>query len=123
MTGTSSALHRLQLALDEALHPDLPVGAWRWTVRQRLAGLRDALVDEVHHPTDGWLAARGSTILRERNSLLERLSALGPAVLESPDVERVRADLHRLAADISHHCQRIHDLVYDEVELELGGSE
>ena len=31
--------------------------------------------------------------------------------------------MKRLLTDISHHFQRLHDLAYDEVELELGGSE
>ena len=123
MTGTSSALHRLVLALDEPLPDGLLLGRWRWTVRQRMAGVRDALVNEGDQAADGWLAARGVTMIRERNALLARLFDLGPAVLESPDVARVRADLRRLAVDIAHHCQRLHDLAYDEVELELGGSE
>jgi hypothetical protein len=38
-------------------------------------------------------------------------------------VDRVREELRRLVADIARHVQRINDLVYDEVELELGGSE
>ena len=52
-----------------------------------MAGVRDALVNEGDQPADGWLAARGGAALRERNALLARLTALGPAVLESPDVE------------------------------------
>lgn len=123
MSGTSLALHRLVQALDEPAPAGADPGAWRWTVRQRMAGVRDALAGESEDPWDGWLAARGVASLRERNSLLGRLSALGPRVLESPDVESVRADLHRLVSDIAHHCQRLHDLAYDEVELELGGSE
>jgi len=31
--------------------------------------------------------------------------------------------LKRLLADIDHHVQRQHDLAYDEVEQEIGGSE
>ncbi len=123
MTGTSPALHRLLLALDAPRSEGIELGRWRWTMRQRMAGLRDALVAEGDHVAEGWLAARGVTILRERNALVTRLTDLGPAVLESPDVAQVRADLKRLAVDISHHCQRLHDLAYDEVELELGGSE
>ena len=46
-----------------------------------------------------------------------------PAVLEHPDVAEVRQELKRLLADIAHHVQRLHDLAYDEVELEIGGSE
>ncbi len=56
-------------------------------------------------------------------ALLLRLTELGGPVLESPEVDKVRADLHRLLVDITHHIQRLHDLAYDEVELELGGSE
>lgn len=123
MSGTSSALHRLSVALDAPPLDGVQLGNWRWVVRQRMAGVRDALVGEGEHPSDGWLAARRGAALRERNALLARLSRLGPAVLECPDVEQVKADLHRLVVDISHHCQRLHDLAYDEVELELGGSE
>jgi hypothetical protein len=88
-----------------------------------MAAVRDALVAETGHGGEGWLAAREVGVLRERNMLLARLSALGPDVLENPDVDEVRLDLHRLLVDIGHHVQRIHDLAYDEVELELGGSE
>lgn len=123
MSGTSSALHQLTVALDAPHLEGVALGNWRWVVRQRMAGVRDALASETEQGTDTWLAARRGTALRERNSLLSRLSGLGPAVLESPDVDRVREDLRRLVVDISHHCQRLHDLAYDEVELELGGSE
>jgi hypothetical protein len=88
-----------------------------------MAGVRDALVSETQQPVDGWLVARGGTVVRERNALLSRLTALGTPVLESPEVEQVRTDLKRLLTDISRHFQRLHDLAYDEVELELGGSE
>jgi hypothetical protein len=44
-------------------------------------------------------------------------------VLEAPDVESVRADLKRLVCDLERHRQRLNDLVYDSVTLELGGSE
>lgn len=123
MTGTPTALHSLTLALREPESQGVSPGQWRWLVRQRMAAVRDALVNECDHATDGWLAARGGTVLRERNALLKRIAALGPAVLESPEVDKVRADLTRLATDIAHHCQRLHDLAYDDVELELGGSE
>ena len=60
---------------------------------------------------------------RERVVLLRRLGELGPRVLEEPDVETVRSDLHRLVADLEHYRQHLNDLVYDSVSLELGGSE
>jgi hypothetical protein len=122
MPATMSALLSLQQALD-APHDSASLGQWRWNVRQRMAGVRDALIDETDHPVDGWLVARGGAAIRERNMLLDRLTAMGNPVLESADVDQVRSDMKRLLTDISHHFQRLHDLAYDEVELELGGSE
>ena len=127
-TGMTTALRALEQAID-APHADgtatdsVSVGNWRWTVRQRMAAVRDVLSGEVAGPEDGWLAARGGRAFRERNTLLGRMSALGPQVLENPDVERVRSELKRLVADIARHMQRLNDLVYDDVEIELGGSE
>jgi hypothetical protein len=88
-----------------------------------MAAVRDALVAETGPGGEGWLAARETGLLRERNALLRRLSALGPQVLENPDVDQVCSELHRLLVDVSHHVQRVRDLAYDEVALELGGSE
>jgi len=127
-TGMTTALRALEQAIetprrDGTATETISVGNWRWTVRQRMAAVRDALAGEAGDPEDGWLAARGGTAFRERNTLLGRISALGPQVLENPDVERVRAELRRLVADIGRHVQRLNDLVYDDVELELGGSE
>jgi hypothetical protein len=122
-TGMSAALQGLQQALDAPRQPAAALGSWRWTVRQRMAAVRDVLIAEADAPDEGWLAAREGSVLRERTTLLSRMSTLGPEVLESPRVEQVRSDLHRLVVDVGRHVQRIHDLAYDEVELELGGSE
>ena len=123
MPATTTALLSLEQALD-APHDSARlsasgagpcVSAWpsyatRWSTRPTTR-------------VDGWLVARGGAAIRERNALLERLTALGTPVLESAEVDRVRSDMKRLLTDISHHFQRLHDLAYDEVELELGGSE
>ena len=121
--GLPAALQSLDQALDAPRRPGVPLGNWRWLVRQRMAGVRDALVGEAAGSDDGWLAARGGSAFRERNSLLSRLSSLGRQILETPDVEATRIDLKRLVMDIQRHVQRLNDLAYDEVELELGGSE
>ena len=125
MQTTTPALERLQHVLDAPYADGQPtaVGTWRWQVRQRMAALRDALVDQPPMGGEAWLVARGGSMLRERHALLARLGELSPRVLESPEIEEVRAEIRRLLADISHHIQRVHDLAYDEVELELGGSE
>ena len=121
-TGIAGALRGLAQALDAPHQPEVSLGNWRWAVRQHLTGLHDALVSEDEQPEDGWLAARGGTVLRERNLLVHRLAALGHA-LDSPEVEAVRGEIKRLIADVGHYVQRLHDLAYDAVELELGGSE
>jgi hypothetical protein len=122
-SGMTTALRALDAALDTPRLGGVALGNWRWVVRQRLAAVRDALVGLTSAPDDGWLAARGGTAFRERNSLLARLGELGSAVLESADVEAVRLELKRLVVDLGRHVQRIHDIAYDDVELELGGSE
>ena len=72
--------------------------------------------------TGGWPrgAARPSA---SATRCSRRLSTLGPEILETPDVEATRLELKRLLVDIQRHVQRLNDLAYDEVELELGGSE
>jgi hypothetical protein len=122
-TGMTSALRGLEQALEAPRREGVALGNWRWTVRQRMAAVRDALIGEIGDADDGWLAARGGSAFRERNVLLGRMVDLGPLVLESPDVEAIRLELKRLLADVGRHVQRLNDLAYDEVELELGGSE
>jgi len=119
MTRLEHAILGLRHALDARRRHRV----WRWLVRNRMAAVRDALSAESSHDGDAWLAAREVALDRERDTLLRRLAALGPQVLEAPDVEGVHHELSRLVVDLEHHRQRISDLVYDSVSLELGGSE
>ena len=120
--GTAAALAGLHQALD-APRSATEAGGWRWRVRRAMGPVRDALEREYHGSADGWLSARHGRSLREQAALLRRLAAYGPVVLEHPDVDEARLGLKRLLADIDHHVQRQHDLAYDEVEEEIGGSE
>jgi hypothetical protein len=122
-TGLPAAMQGLSVALDALHRPGVSVGQWRWRVRQQMAAVRDALVAEAGNGADGWTAAREGGMLRERNALLVRMGALGPRVLEHPDPDAVHLDVQRLLVGVGRHVQRLHDLAYDEVELELGGSE
>ena len=119
MTGLEYAV----LGLRQALEAPRRHRVWRWLVRHRIAGLKEALRAEHAHGGDGSLAARESGLLRDRDVLLRRLGELGPQVLENPDTEGVRTDLLRLLTDVERHRQRLSDLVYDSVSMELGGSE
>ena len=123
MSSAATAMSALHRALDVPPEPGIALGNWRWTIRQRLADVREVLIRESEHPDDAWLAARGTAALRERTALIARMGELGPQVLESPDVSEVRQALLRLLADIDRHFQKLRDLAYDDVEMEFGGSE
>jgi len=119
VTGLEHAIVGLQQALDTPRRHNM----WRWLVRHRLARVKEALTLEHARVGDAWLAARQVTLARERDQLLSKLTAIGPQVLEAPDVEPVRQELRRLIADLDRHRQRLNDLVYDTVSLELGGEQ
>ncbi|MBA2465567.1 MAG: hypothetical protein H0V42_11430 [Nocardioidaceae bacterium] len=123
MTGLESAILGLHKAVHKAVHNPRRQHTWRWLVRHRMSAVKDALVMERSRGGDAWLAAREQTLGRECDGLVVRLAALGPAVLESPDVDAVLGDLQRLVHALEHYRQRLNDLVYDSVSLELGGSE
>jgi hypothetical protein len=111
-------------ALQEALaSPPRLQQSWRHIVQERLAVVNDELTAERTVAADTWLSARAHHLRRERTRLLSRLRVLGAMVVESPDVEAVRQSLVRLVQDIEHHHQRVNDLVYDAVGLDMGGSE
>jgi hypothetical protein len=115
-TGTLQELLRPQHAQDN-------LDAWRWSVRRHLVPVRDRLAHEPPSRREAWLSARAARTLRERDTLLGRLNRLASQVLVAPDVDRLRSELSRLLGDIDRHAQRMSDLAYDEVELEIGGSE
>jgi len=119
MTGLEHALTGLRQALDAPRRHRV----WRWLVRHRLEGVRDALAGELSMEGDVALAAREQTLQRERTVLLGRLAVLSASVLDEPDVETVRDELRRLVAAAERYRQRLNDLAYDSVSMELGGSE
>jgi hypothetical protein len=120
--GTAAALAGLHRALDAPV-TSAETGGWRWNVRRQMGPVREAIEREHLDAADGWLSARHGRSARERAALLGRLAAYAPRVLEHPDIDEVRDELKRLLGDLDHYVQRQHDLAYDEVELEIGGSE
>lgn len=119
MQTLESALSRLQSLIDS----DTDARTWRWRVRQELSGLREVLEADHFRSLDGWLAARSRNNERDRIRLTARIVALGPAVLDRLDEAAARLEVSRLVADAEHYVQKVHDLVYDSVSLEIGGSE
>jgi hypothetical protein len=119
LMSLESAISELQ----ETLSGARTASNWRWLVRQRLSAVRQALSDESVGSWDSWLAPRTGVMDRERRQLLSRISAVGAGLLDRLEAERVAAEVRRLIHDIEHYRQRLHDLVYDSVAMEIGGSE
>ncbi|GGD12706.1 hypothetical protein [Nocardioides daphniae] len=117
---SADALTRAIADLDRLA--DGPLGVWRATLLARLDEVRELLVVESPGPVD-WLEARRSVAVRERNVLLDRLTVQRHQVLGVEDVDRTSYEVRRLVADVRRHLQRLHDIAYDEVEFEAGGSE
>lgn len=109
--------------LRQILASDVVAPEWRWNVRRRLSGVKDALTSLPARQPEAWLAARTSLSHRERSQLQARVLALSAGVLDKLEAETIVHELRRLLGDLEHHVQRVHDLVYDSVSLELGGSE
>lgn len=114
-----SAISELQTTLADAR----PASNWRWLVRQRLSAVRQALSEERVESREGWLTPRTGTMERERRQLLSRISAVSAGVLDRLDPDRLAVEVRRLLHDVEHYRQRMHDLVYDSVAMEIGGSE
>jgi len=109
--------------LRQILVADCTAPEWRWNVRRRLSEVKDALAQPQAHQPEAWLAARTQLSNRDRFQLQGRVVALSAGVLDKLDADSIIHQVARLLADLEHHVQRVHDLVYDSVSLELGGSE
>ncbi len=109
--------------LRQILAADNSAPDWRWNVRRRLSEVKDALSGSQARQGDAWLAARAHCSNRQRHQLHARATTLASGVLDKLDTQSILVELRRLVGDLEHHIQRLHDLVYDSVSLELGGSE
>lgn len=107
--------------LQRVLASERRSGPWSWQVRQHLGQVRHALECDRVRSFDGWLNARASHTDRVRRQLMARISAITDQ--EQPDADRLRGLAARLLTDLEHFQQRVRDLNYDAVALEIGGSE
>lgn len=119
MAALETAVQQLHAVL--CADPEAP--DWRWQVRKGLSAVREALSGSQVRAGDGWLCARAGTSNRDRRRLQARASSLAAVILDRMDAEGAQREVSRLATDLDHYVQRVHDLLYDTVALELGGSE
>ncbi len=119
MHRLGEAVARLDAAVAVTPTPEQP---WRELVRSHLGEVSVELSEERAVAPDTWLDARADHLHRERNRLLAKVSVLQP-MIDNADLDVVRAAVARLVPDLKHHHQRLSDLAYDGVAMEVGGSE
>lgn len=116
------------MLLDQAIHDlavsaTLPATDLRQALPDRLATVGSVLLTEPVRSRDGWLAARARRTDRDRRRLAARVGALGQRLRDRPEADPRPGEVRRLLTDLEHYRQRLHDLAFDTVGLELGGSE
>jgi len=111
------------MGLEQALTHLPAQQPWQHLVRQRLSGVDEALTAERAHPGAELLNARAGHLHRERMRLHARLTAIGGLISEASAVDPLRQELLRLLGDIQHHHQRVNDLAWDALAMDVGGSE
>lgn len=114
------AIHDLESAAEDTSTASANPGAWRTAVRERLQRVRAGMAEPLGS-RDGWLVARAQHAERDRCALLERISTTTTRMSEARPTNAVLPEIRRLTRDLAHYRQRLSDLSYDAVELELGG--
>ena len=100
------------------------LGAWRWSVRRRARARARPAPARAPRPRRGVaLRAREPDAARARRADHPARASWPPRCSSPTDVDDVADQLSRLLADIARHQQRVDDLAWDDVELEIGGSE
>lgn len=110
-TRETEALISALRALEAAIAPPRAgssLGNWRWSVRQKLGTVREAVINGA--PAGFVDTPSAHTALRERGILLTRVSDLADGVLDRSDVDGVRIDLRRLMADASRYVRLMRDV-------------
>lgn len=131
MAPLDNAVRELRQIL--AADPSSP--EWRWHVRVRLQAVEQALAPLVPPAppspsspaagadSDGWLSPRVEGTDRRAVQLRARVAVVASGVLDRLDAPTIDRELRRLLRDLEHLLQRDHDVTYDSVSLDLGGSE
>ncbi|HEX2176050.1 MAG TPA: hypothetical protein VHG70_09070 [Nocardioidaceae bacterium] len=118
-------------SLEHALSTMPQSSSWRSLVANRVQGLRDAYLQEVERgpASDAfavdapWLCGRMQVLRREQSRIVDELEALARASFEAMDMETLRAQVQLALQRIMRLRQRENDLIYESVDLDLGGEQ
>lgn len=128
MPDTSIAIRSLEHALATMPH----TGGWRSLVAHRVHALREAYLQEVEHGPScdamaldaaPWIYGRLQMLRRDQTRIVEELEALARTCVEAMDMETLRAQVQLALQRITRLRQRENDLIYESVDLDLGGEQ
>jgi hypothetical protein len=127
MPDTTIAIRSLQNALSV-----MPQSSnWRSLIANQVESLREAYLQEVESGPASeafaldapWICGRLQMLRREQRRIVEELEALGRACVEAMDMETLRAQVQFALQRITRLRQRENDLLYESVDLDLGGEQ
>ena len=119
-------------SLEHALAAKPKTSSWPSLVANRVQGLRDAYVQEMERGPAGdafaldsapWIHGRLQLLHRDQVRIVEELESLGRACVEVMDLEILHARAKLALQRIAHLRQRENDLIYESVDLDLGGEQ
>lgn len=118
-------------SLERALATMPQSGNWRSLVAHRVHGLREAYLQEVEcGPSDAfalestpWIYGRLQLLRRDQTRIVDELEALARLCVEAIDIEALRAQVQLALQRITRLRQRENDLIYESVDLDLGGEQ
>ncbi len=119
-------------ALERAVASRPQTEAWRSQVDSHVQRLREAYAQEMECATGydafaldstPWLHGRLQMLRREQCRILEDLESLHRVCVEAMDFETLRARVMATVQRITRVRQRENDLIYESVDLDLGGEQ
>jgi hypothetical protein len=119
-------------SLEHALAVKPKSSTWRSLVANRVHGLREAYLQEMElGPTQDafalesapWIHGRLQLLHRDQVRIVEELESLGRACMDVMDLEVLHARAKLALQRIAHLRQRENDLLYESVDLDLGGEQ
>jgi len=119
-------------SLEHALSAKPTTSTWRSVLASRVQGLREAYVQEMERgpgydafalDAAPWIHGRLQLLHRDQVRIVEELESLGRACMEAMDMEILHTRAKLALQRITHLRQRENDLLYESVDLDLGGEQ
>lgn len=119
-------------SLEHAVGTTPQTRGWRSLVANRVEGLRIAYLQEVERGFEShdlaiastpWISGRLERLRRDQARIADELEMLARACVEALDIDILRAQVSAALQRIARLRQRETDLIYESVDLDLGGEQ